>query len=119
MTAAHAGPDDRRPGSTAPDADELAERARVGPAAGVVPNEEEVAREFPHGDGRPLAEQRDLVDADGDDIRQYTGEPVETEEGTVLPQQMVTGAPVVVGHGEFPNTAEGDADAADDEAVRP
>src|SRR4051812_37912177 len=69
-----------------------------------VPNEEEVAREFPHGDGRPLREQGPLVDEDGDDIRQYTGEPVETEDGWVLPQQMVTGSQNTVGGGEFPNT---------------
>ena len=69
-----------------------------------VPNEEEVAREFPHGDGRPLREQMPLIDDDGEDIRQYTGEPVETEDGWVLPQQMATGSQNVVGGGEFPNT---------------
>ena len=57
-----------------------------------VSNEEEVAREFPHGDGRPLREQMPLIDEDGEDIRQYTGEPVETEDGWVLPQQMATGS---------------------------
>jgi hypothetical protein len=72
--------------------------------AAPIPNEEEVAREFPHGDGRPLREQVPLLDEDGDDIRQYTGEPVETEDGWVLPQQMVTGSQNVVGGGEFPNT---------------
>jgi len=69
-----------------------------------VPHEEEVAREFPHGSSAPLREQRPLIDAEGDDIRQYTGEPVETEYGTVLPQQMVVGSQRVVGGGEFPNT---------------
>jgi hypothetical protein len=53
-----------------------------------VANEDEVGREFPHGDGRPLREQMPLIDEDGDDIRQYTGEPVETEDGWILPQQM-------------------------------
>ena len=62
-----------------------------------VPNEDDVAREFPHGDGRPLREQMPLIDEDGEDIRQYTGEPVETEDGWVLPQQMVTGSQNVVG----------------------
>lgn len=71
-----------------------------------VPNEEEVAREFPHGDGRPLKEQSPLHDADGDDIRQYTGEPVETEDGWVLPQQMATGSQNVVGSDEDPDTGE-------------
>jgi hypothetical protein len=71
---------------------------------GKVANEHEVAKAFPHGDGRPLREQAALVDADGDDIRQYTGEPVETEDGWVLPQQSPTGSQNVVGGGEFPNT---------------
>lgn len=85
------------------------------PADARVPNEDEVAREFPHGDGRPLKEQMSLLDEDGDDIRQYTGEPVETEDGWVLPQQMATGSQNVVGGGEFPNTP-GRADADDDTA---
>jgi hypothetical protein len=74
------------------------------PAAGEVPNEDEVAAEFPHGTDEPLVEQLPVHDREGDDIRQYTGEPVETEHGTVLPQQMVTGSQTVVGGGEFPNT---------------
>lgn len=73
-----------------------------GPAEGDVPNEEEVAREFPHVADEPLAEQSDLVDAEGEDIRQYTGEPVRTEHGTVAPQQMVTGRERDVGGGEWP-----------------
>ena len=77
-----------------------------------VPNEEEVARNFPHGDGRPLGEQVPLVDEDGADIRQYTGEPVETEDGWVLPQQMATGSQNVVGGGKYPNTP--DDDSSDD-----
>ena len=71
-----------------------------------VPNEDEVTSEFPHGDGRPLKEQTALVDEDGDDIRQYTGEPVETEDGWVLPQQTATGSQNVVGGGEFPNSPD-------------
>jgi hypothetical protein len=80
------------------------ERREVsGPAAGEIPNEEEVASEFPEGDDVPLREQADLVDEDGTDIRQYTGEPVETEYGTVTPQQMAVGTEQTVGGGEFPN----------------
>jgi hypothetical protein len=87
-----------------------------GPAAGDVPNEREAAAEFPHGDDRSLVEQRGRFDADGDDIRQYTGEPVETEYGTVLPQQSVVGSQRVVGGGEFPAAPpRGDDDDDDDE----
>ena len=71
-----------------------------------VPNEDDVAAEFPPGDGRPLSEQTSLVDEDGDDVRQYTGEPVETEDGWVLPQQSANGSQNVVGGGEYPNTPE-------------
>ena len=35
-----------------------------------------------------LKDQRDLIDEDGDDIRMYTGEPVETDDGWILPQQQ-------------------------------
>lgn len=73
------------------------------PEPGDIPNEREAAAEFPHGDDRPLREQRDVKDETGDDIRQYTGEPVETEHGTVIPQQMAVGADEVVGGGEFPD----------------
>jgi len=38
-----------------------------------------------------LADQTDLVDEDGDDIREYTGEPVETDEGWVVPQTQNVG----------------------------
>jgi hypothetical protein len=76
-----------------------------GPPAGEVPNEREAAATFPHGDDRPLREQTDLTDDDGDDIRQYTGEPVETDEGIVLPQQSNTGSQQMVGGGEFPEDA--------------
>lgn len=75
-------------------------------AGATVPNEDEAAREFSHGDGWPLREQLPLTDDDGDDTRQYTGEPVETEQGWILPQQMATGSQNVVGGGEFSNTAD-------------
>ncbi|MGD9701115.1 MAG: hypothetical protein AB7Q42_22695 [Acidimicrobiia bacterium] len=77
-----------------------------------VSNQEEVAREFPHGDGRPLRKQMPLIDENGEDVRQYTGEPVETEDGWVPPQQMATGGQNVVGGGEFPSTP--DAESSDD-----
>jgi hypothetical protein len=74
------------------------------PMAGDMPNELGVAAAFPTADDRPLREQSALTDADGDDIRQYTGEPVETDFGVVVPQQMAVGSERVVGGGEFPNT---------------
>lgn len=84
-----------------------------------VANEEEVSREFPDGDGRPLREQTSLVDEDGDDIRRYTGEPVETDNGWVTPQQSPSGSPNVVGGGEFPNTpGRADRDAEQRDADR-
>lgn len=101
-----ARPDDRSPDET-----------HHSPAPGEVPNEQEVAEEFPHGSDRPLKEQRPLHDADGDDIRQYTGEPVETEHGTVIPQQSVVGSQRVVGGGEFPNTPGRADDDAEDRGV--
>lgn len=45
---------------------------------------------LPSGPGT-LAEQGPLTDEDGDDIREYTGEPVETEEGWVVPQTQNRG----------------------------
>ncbi|MFN8040161.1 MAG: hypothetical protein U0Q07_13200 [Acidimicrobiales bacterium] len=38
-----------------------------------------------------LVDQLPLLDEDGEDRRQYTGEPVETDEGWVLPMQQNTG----------------------------
>src|SRR5690606_3946045 len=35
-----------------------------------------------------LRDQGSLLDEEGDDIRMYTGEPVETEQGVVLPRQQ-------------------------------
>lgn len=82
-----------------------------GPAAGEVPNEEEVAREFRPADDRPAKEQL----GEDEDVA-YTGEPVETEDGVVLPQQMVVGEDRVVGGGEFPNDDE-DADRPQPDAT--
>jgi hypothetical protein len=46
---------------------------------------------FEQGEPGSLADQRDLLDEEGEDIRQYTGEPVETDEGWVIPQQQNVG----------------------------
>jgi hypothetical protein len=53
--------------------------------------------------GGSLADQGSLKDADGDDIREYTGEPVETEEGWVVPQQQNVGPGNMAGGGEWPD----------------
>ena len=50
-----------------------------------------------------LEDQGPLLDEDGEDIRQYTGEPVETLEGWVLPQQQNAGPGNIAGGGEFPD----------------
>jgi hypothetical protein len=44
----------------------------------------------PSGPGN-LRDREPLVDEDGDDIREYTGEPVETDEGWVVPQTQNRG----------------------------
>lgn len=71
---------------------------------GVV-NGDEVLEEFPHGDNRPLKEQADLGDETGADIREYTGEPVDTGDGVVIPQQQNVGERSV-GQGEFHDDEE-------------
>lgn len=55
-------------------------------------------------EGRPgsLREQRDLLDDDGDDIRLYTGEPVETDDGWIVPEQQNQPGNAA-GGGEFPD----------------
>jgi hypothetical protein len=55
------------------------------------------------GDTRSLRERGSLLDEQGEDIRQYTGEPVETEEGTVLPRQQNVGPGNEAGGGEWPD----------------
>jgi len=82
-------------------ADRSADEPRGAPP-GDVPNEAEVEEEFEHTDADSLREAKDLTDDEGDDIRQYTGEPVPTEDGNVIPQQMVVGHDRVVGDGEWP-----------------
>lgn len=76
----------------------------------------EPRREVDSGPGGPgelvpeaatLRDLRDgeLVDEDGDDVRMYTGEPVETEDGWVLPQQQnLAGRDNIAGGGEWPDT---------------
>jgi hypothetical protein len=76
--------------------------ARRGAPPGDVPNEAEVEEEFEHTDADSLREAKDLTDDEGDDIRRYTGEPVPTEHGNVIPQQMAVGHDAVVGDGEWP-----------------
>lgn len=51
-----------------------------------------------------LKDQRDLIDEDGDDIRMYTGEPVETDDGWILPQQQNQPGNSA-GGGEYPDPA--------------
>lgn len=55
------------------------------------------------GDTRSLRERGALLDDEGEDIRQYTGEPVETEEGTVIPRQQNAGPGTIAGGGEWPD----------------
>jgi len=58
---------------------------------------------FDRGEPGSLVEQRDLLDETGDDIREYTGEPVETEDGWVIPVQQNVGPDNTAGQGEFPD----------------
>ena len=60
-------------------------------------------RFFDEGGPGTLADRSDLLDEDGEDIRQYTGEPVETEEGWVTPHQQNVGPGNMAGGGEFPD----------------
>ena len=61
-------------------------------------------RFFEEAEPGSLRDQRDLIDEDGDDIRMYTGEPVETDDGWILPQQQnVPGNSA--GGGEYPDPA--------------
>lgn len=72
-------------------------------APGDVPNEEAAEEEFEHTDAASLREATDLTDAEGDDVRRYSGEPVPTEHGNVIPQQMAVGRDTTVGGGEWPD----------------
>jgi Zn finger protein HypA/HybF involved in hydrogenase expression len=68
---------------------------------------------LPGGPGT-LAERGSLLDEDGEDIRQYTGEPVETEEGWVVPQQQNVGPGNEAGGGEWPDPSTPSAMPKDD-----
>lgn len=63
------------------------------------------AQFFEHGDSsRSTVDQWPQYDEFGNDIRMYTGEPVETEhDGVVIPQQMNVGRENMAGSGEFPS----------------
>ncbi len=88
--------DDSRPS-------EASEPARDGDAARRTPVEEHPERFEPAGPGT-LASQRSLVDEEGEDIRHYTGEPVETDQGWVVPgQQNFAGKDNIAGGGEWPD----------------
>jgi hypothetical protein len=55
--------------------------------------------------GRPgnLRDLGPLVDGEGDDIREYTGEPVETEDGWLIARQQNVGPANTAGTGEPPD----------------
>jgi hypothetical protein len=62
------------------------------------------AQFFEHGEDVPIKDQRELYDEFGNDIRMYTGEPVETEhDGVVIPEQMNVGSDNMAGSGEYPD----------------
>lgn len=65
-------------------------------------------------DGRPLAEQG-LIDEDGIDRRAYSGEPVPTEHGYVIPEQSAVGEERAVGGGEWPEEPGRGVDPAEDD----
>ncbi len=76
----------------------------------------------PAGPGGNLRDRGPLRDDDGEDIRMYTGEPVETEDGWVLPQQQNVGPGNDAGSGEWPDpdtppATEPPADSGDGGAV--
>ena len=88
--------------------------------------EDEVDRFEPSGPGT-LRDRGDLLDEQGEDIRQYTGEPVETEHGWVVPvQQNFAGRDNIAGGGEWPDphappaqpSPEGTRGDADEDAER-
>lgn len=60
-------------------------------------------RFFERAEPGNLKDQGSLLDDEGEDIRQYTGEPVETLDGWVLPQQQNVGPGNEAGGGEWPD----------------
>gem|GEM_PF-6607167 len=87
------------------------EEPRAGAATGVEPappptDEQPLGADaefFERGRSGTLAQQRELVDEQGTDIRMYTGEPVETDDGVVIPQQTNVGSDNMAGSGEWPS----------------
>ena len=53
--------------------------------------------------GKQPREQQHEEQAEPDDSKMYTGEPVDTPEGTRRPQQMNVGADNMEGGGEWPD----------------
>jgi hypothetical protein len=95
----------REPGPDPDDVDPTEVEPHGPPPAGSTPETPlgEDRRFFDDGGPGTLAEQGPLVDEQGEDIRQYTGEPVETEEGWVVPRQQNVGPGNEAGGGEFPD----------------
>lgn len=96
-------PDDPRAGSQAGSPQEVEPRAST--PAGATEDHPLGAdrRFFDEGGPGTLREQGDLLDEQGEDIRQYTGEPVETDEGWVIPHQQNVGPGNMAGGGEWPD----------------
>lgn len=82
---------------------ERARRSAARRSPGSVPNEGEAEATFEHTEAESLDEATDLTDDEGDDVRRYTGEPVPTEHGNVIPRQMAVGSDATVGGGEWPD----------------
>jgi hypothetical protein len=75
-------------------------------------------RFFLPGQPGSLRDQMDLDDGDAD-VREYTGEPVETDEGWVIPQQQNVGPGNQAGGGEWPDPTTRPASAPADEPQLP
>lgn len=105
LTGSDAAP--ARGGGDQPESDPSEVDWRHPPPEGATPEHPLGADRQFFEDGGPgtLADQRELVDEQGEDIRQYTGEPVETEEGWVIPQQQNVGPGNEAGGGEWPDPA--------------
>lgn len=88
------------------------ESAREAAAAGV-----DVPR-FAEAEPGRLVDQLPLLDEDGEDRRQYTGEPVETDEGWVLPVQQNTGPATTADGWAGPQAGPADPTADDERAER-
>jgi hypothetical protein len=97
------------------DASEVDHRAPA--AAGATPETPlgDDRRFFDEGGPGSLAERGSLLDEQGEDIRQYTGEPVETDEGWVVPVQQNVGPDNMAGGGEFPDPNSPSAMPSDDD----